>query len=239
MGFKSRIAIAKSRTGAPTQRFSVIYQRAAARKGGVEALAALLPAPKSRRALASAEDHRYLSAMAKNIFRAGFVWRVVENKWPGFEDAFLGFDVHALAAMDEVDIDELARDSRIIRNRTKIAAVRDNARFILETSEQNGSFGRYLANWPEDDLIGLWFDLQQRGSRLGGFTRSVFLREVGKDTFMLSADVVRALSVAGVVDKAPTSQRDLRATQAAFNDWRTETGRPFCELSRILACSID
>jgi 3-methyladenine DNA glycosylase Tag len=237
MGFKSRNAT--SGTSTAPAKFSAIFQRAVARKGGPGALTALLPAPKSRRALIATPDDRYLSAMAKGIFRAGFVWKVVENKWPGFEEAFRGFDVPAVATMDEEDLDELASDSRIIRNRPKIAAVRDNARFILDVVEQCGSFGRYLADWPEDDLIGLWAELQKRGSRLGGFTRAVFLREVGKDTFMFSADVVRALTTAGVVEKTPTSQRDLRATQAAFNAWHEETGRPFCELSRILACSVD
>jgi len=41
-----------------------------------------------------------------------------------------------------------------------------------------------------------------------------------------------------VVDKAPTSQKALRAVQAAFSAWQAETGRSYTELSRILAYSI-
>ncbi len=240
MGMKIRVAApANARRGVPVVGFDSIYQRAVARKGGRSELEALLPAAKSRAALVRTSDDRYLSEMARAIFRAGFVWKVVDNKWPGFESAFHEFSIREVAGLDEQDIDELATDTQIIRNRTKIAAVRDNARFVFEVMAEHGSFGRYLANWPEDDLIGLWADLHRRGSRLGGFTRAYFLRSVGKDVFLLTGDVTKALIGAGVVEKFPTSKKDLRATQAAFNAWRSETGRPYCELSRILACSVD
>lgn len=219
--------------------FDEILQRACNRKGGLAALEALLPRARSAAELAAVPDDRILAAMARNVFRAGFVWKIVEAKWPSFEEAFHGFDIMKVASMDELEMDELAADTRVIRNRPKLVSVRDNARFIFEVVNEYGSFGEYLAQWPWDDLIGLWEDLQKRGSRLGGFTRAVFLREVGKDTFLLTGDVVRALIGARVVDKAPTSKRDLRATQDAFNAWRAETGRTFCELSRILACSVD
>ena len=55
---------------------------------------------------------------------------------------------------------------------------------------------------------------------------------------MLSADVVKALMLAKIVDKAPTSKSALRATQDAFNTWHAESGRSMTELSRILALSV-
>ena len=61
---------------------------------------------------------------------------------------------------------------------------------------------------------------------------------VGKDTFLLTNDVVRALIVLGVVQKKPTAKKDLSAVQAAFNEWVEETGRELCQLSRILALSL-
>ena len=42
-------------------------------------------------ALAGTTDDRILACMAQRIFCAGFVWRVIEQKWPGFEAGFLGF----------------------------------------------------------------------------------------------------------------------------------------------------
>jgi hypothetical protein len=60
----------------------------------------------------------------------------------------------------------------------------------------------------------------------------------GKDTFMLTGDVIAALVKAKVVKKKPTTRDARAATQAAFNDWAAESGRPLCELSRILALSV-
>ena len=228
----------RRRTTSGTQ-FAAIHARAAARKGGEAALEALLPLPHTRRALRATPDHRCLAEMTRAVFRAGFVWKIVDAKWPDFEAAFHRFDLGRAASLDELDLDRLAGDPRVIRNRAKLASVRDNARYIIDVCERHGSFGAYLADWPDDDTVGLWHELKTRGSRLGGFSGPLFLRSIGKDTFMFSADVVRGLIQLGVVSKAPTSQRDLAAVQATFNQWRAETGRPLCQLSRILACSID
>ena len=87
-------------------------------------------------------------------------------------------------------------------------------------------------------MIGLWAELARSGARLGGMTGPIVLREVGKDTFLLSPDVVTALRRAKVVAEAPTSKKDLALVQDAFVAWKRETGRPFCQLSRILAASV-
>ena len=99
--------------------------------------------------------------------------------------------------------------------------------------------GWWLAAWPADDFVGLWQTLKERGDRLGGQTGRFFLRFVGKDTPLLSPDVVRALTAQGVVDREPTSRRDLQKVQDAFNAWRAESGRDLCAISRALACSVD
>ena len=80
--------------------------------------------------------------------------------------------------------------------------------------------------------------LKNRGSRLGGNTASISLRYMGKDSFVFSKDVVAAMIGAGVVDKAPTSKRDLARTQEAFNQWRAESGWPMSHISRTLALSV-
>jgi 3-methyladenine DNA glycosylase Tag len=224
--------VSGSRTG-----FSTIYERAVRHKGADE-LEDALPAATTVRALRNTPDDRMLAMMAKVVFCAGFVWKVVENKWPGFEEAFEGFDPMRIAGYDEGRIDELATDVRIIRNRQKIVSTVDNARFVVDVADEYGGFGKWLASWPADDTIGMWKQLHSRGSRLGGFSGPLFLRHMGFDTFMLTGDVVKALVGAGVVSKQPTSQRDLRAVQDAFNGWRDETGRSLNDLSRIMAYSI-
>lgn len=232
MGFK----VAPRRpTSVPA--FAVIQKRALARKGQAF-LDERLRTPARPAQLRAVGDDRYLSRMAQGIFSAGFVWKIVENKWPSFEEAFGGFDVDRTAGLDEMAIDELATDTRVIRNRPKLVAVRDNARFIKEAATEHGGFGAYLAAWSSRDAVGLFDELAERGSRLGGFTGPMFLRHAGFDTFMLTDSVSRALIDAGVVQKHPTSRRDRRATQDAFNQWQDETGLPMCQLSQLLAFSV-
>ncbi len=94
--------------------FAAIRARAAERKGGEAALAALLgPAPDHAR-VASLPDDRILSSMAERVFAAGFVWRVIEQKWPGFEAAFLGFEPKRLLFQPDDFWHDLSRDARIV-----------------------------------------------------------------------------------------------------------------------------
>ena len=65
-----------------------LYELAALNRGGVNELEAILPRAKTTAELAAQTDDRYLSMMTRCVFRAGFVWRVIDNKWPGFEAAF-------------------------------------------------------------------------------------------------------------------------------------------------------
>jgi 3-methyladenine DNA glycosylase Tag len=217
--------------------FESIFAQAAARKGS-ETLESLLPEPKTAAQLQSETDDRYLAEMAKAVFRSGFVWKIIENKWPGFEEAFDRFDTMACAMLSDEDLEALTQDTRIVRHAKKIGSVRSNAQFVREVKDSHGGFGAYLAQWPEDDIVGLWDELKRRGARLGGNTGPYFLRFTGKDTFMLSADVVAALVEMEIVEKTPTSKKALAAVQEAFNQWRGESGRSLCQISRVLACSV-
>ena len=86
----------------------------------------------------------YLEVMSKAVFQSGMSWRVVESKWPGIRDAFLGFEADAVANLTEPSLEELAKDTRVIRNRRKIEAVVGNARRMLELEDSHGSFKNYL-----------------------------------------------------------------------------------------------
>ena len=219
--------------------FDEIYAIAAERKGGAKALEELLPTPKSARALAGIGDDRLLADMTKWIFRSGFSWKVVENKWDGFETAFSGFAPRSVSMLSDDDLAGLAKDTRIIRNAQKIASVRANATFLCELADEHGSAAKLFANWPDAEYVDLLQLLEKRGSRLGGNTGQYFLRFIGKDAFITTRDVCAALVREGVVDKPPKSKTAMRAVQAAFNAWHEESGRPMSQISRVLAFSID
>ena len=63
---------------------------------------------------------------------------------------------------------------------------------------------------------------------------------MGKDTFVPSYDVVAALNAQEIIDKVPTSLRDLATVQNAFNQWHEESGgRPMSQISMMLAYTVN
>lgn len=219
--------------------FEEIRARAAARKGGDDVIRSLLGARPDNGAVARLPDDRILSIMAQRIFSAGFVWRVIDQKWPGFEEAFLGFEPRRLLFQPDDYWYDLASDKRIVRNPQKIRAVKDNAALVDRISKEHGGFGRFLADWPAGDQTGLVAWLGKHGSRLGGNTGQYFLRWIGWDAFMLSTDMVAALRDAGLdIAESPSSKKDVAKVQAQINAWAQESGLPRMHISRILAWSI-
>ena len=138
------------------EKFSAIYRRAHQRQGGESALKKLLPKVRSARALAAIGDDRYLSQMTRCVFQAGFVWRVVDNKWDDFEDVFFGFPPQRIVLLSPDQIDRFSQNPRIIRNRQKVIGVQENARFIVEVAKEHGGFGKFIGRWPSENLIGLF-----------------------------------------------------------------------------------
>lgn len=207
--------------------------------GGEQALQERLVSPEPPESLAMVGDDRYLSVMSRRIFRAGLKHSMVDARWPAFEQAFGGFDVDTVAAMDDAAIAQLQKNERLIRHAKKLLAVRDNARVMQRLLDQGGSFGVWLADWPQDDIVALWHTLQKRFSQLGGQSAPAFLRMVGKDTFLITPWVAGALSHWGLHDGATTGRSAQRQIGRMFNSLAQATELPLCQLSQILALSID
>ena len=218
--------------------FDEIFDIAAERKGGASALNDLMVQPKTIAELKTIGDDRWLSCMTKCIFQAGFNWKVIENMWPGFEEAFDGFDIGRCVMLNDDDFDRLVANKSIVRHGTKIRAVQQNAAFISELAKHHGSAATALAEWPSEDYVGLLAMLKKRGARLGGNTGPYFLRFMNVDGFILSRDVTARLIAEGVIDKTPTSQKAWGSVQDAFNTWKQQSGRSLTEISRVLAFSI-
>jgi 3-methyladenine DNA glycosylase Tag len=217
--------------------FAKIHDAALTRQGAA-ALDARLSQPKTADELRATPDDRYLSQMSRRIFQAGLKHSMVDAKWPAFEEVFFGFHPRRVRAMPDEALEGLLGDARLIRHWGKLKSVRDNAAAMIEVGGEHGSFGSWLAAWPADDMVGLWEALAKRFSQMGGNSGPTFLRMVGKDTFILSPSVVAGLQYwAGMAP--PKNRTDRIAAQRVFNDWAAETARPLCQLSLILACSVD
>ena len=221
------------------QSFDQIYQRALKRKGGKAQLQALLPEVVSPTAASNIGSDRFLAEMTRCIFQAGFVWRVINLKWQGFEDAFFSFVPLKMLLLSPEQIERLGKDTRIVRNMQKIISVPKNAQFILDIEREHNSFGEFIGHWPGDNLVELFQIMKKRGNRLGGMTGPRVLRNLGIDTYILTKDVVHCLQLADIdIRDNPSSKRDQLKIQTAFNQWQSESGLPLAHISRICACSV-
>src|SRR5271154_3689339 len=206
---------------------------------GAAALAACLAQPRSPAELTALGDDRYLSQMSLRIFRAGLKHSLVDAKWPAFEEVFAGFEPRRVRAMPDEALEALLADRRLIRHWGKLKAVRDNAAAMIAIADEHGSFGNWLARWPATDIVGLWEALAKRLSQMGGNSGPTFLRMVGKDTFILTHSVGAALVRWGGAPGPVKNRDDRAAVQSCFNAWAAEADRPLCQLSLILAASIE
>ena len=122
----------------------------------------------------------YLDVLTRAAFQAGISWRVVEAKWPGTTEAFEGFDPERVANLTPADLDLLAADTRLIRNRAKIDATVQNAETMLALEREHGSFKKYLRSFPTYDA--LQKDLVKRFKFVGALGAYWFLYVVGELT---------------------------------------------------------
>lgn len=215
--------------------FDRLYQRAAERKGGVKALNLLLGGDENQDALLELTDDRFLAAMTKKVFQSGFVWRVVENKWPDFEETFFNFNIEKVLMMPEEMMERKASDPKIIRNFNKVKTIKANAQMMFNEQQNGHSFAQFIRQWPVNDIIGLWAYLKKNGARLGGNTGPYALRALGKDTFLITRDIEAYFRAHDIISGGVQTKGSLTAIQQAFNQWQQESNLSLAQLSRLVA----
>ncbi|MBW3695081.1 DNA-3-methyladenine glycosylase I [Vibrio sp. T187] len=221
----------------PQEKFEHIYQRAAHRKGGEAHLEQIVRKPLSTEELLQISDDRWLAALTEKVFQCGISWEVVRKKWPNFEEVFFNFRVESLLMLPNEAWEQKAQDPRIIRHLTKVMTIPANATMINMAKREAGSFSEMVANWPAENITELWAYLKKHGKRLGGNTGAYTLRQMGKDTFILSSDVESHLRNTGIIDSGRDTKRAHLAASKAFNQWQQESGRSLSEISQIVAYS--
>jgi DNA-3-methyladenine glycosylase I len=122
-------------------------------------------------------DRELFEKLSLEGFQAGLSWITILRRRETFRAAFAGFDIDAVAAFDERDVERLMADPGIIRNRLKVEATISNARttqeliadhpgaldellwgFAPETHPAPASFAQVPATTPEsvDHVAGCW-----------------------------------------------------------------------------------
>ncbi len=145
------------------------------------------------------DDVELFERLALESFQAGLSWSTILRKRDAFRLAFRGFDPAIVAAFDDGDRERLMADAGIVRNGAKVEATIGNAKALLTTAAEHGSFDKYLASivplpptgLPPTAVAGeipattpvsdkLSADLKRRGFRFVGSTIVyAFMQSVG------------------------------------------------------------
>ncbi len=115
----------------------------------------------------------YLEAMTRSAFQSGISWDVIFAKWDGFREVFKDFDVRNVANLTPHDVDELVKDTRIIRNRSKIEATVHNAQTLIDIGGDHKAFRKYLRSF--DSYEALVKDMRKKFKFLGESGCYIFL----------------------------------------------------------------
>lgn len=90
------------------------------------------------------DDRRLFEMLILEGAQAGLSWLTVLRKRPAYRQRFARFDPKRVARFDETKIAQLMGDAAIIRNRLKIESAVKNARAMLATQDECGSFDTYI-----------------------------------------------------------------------------------------------
>lgn len=86
-------------------------------------------------------------------FEAGLSWECILNKRADFRVAFDNFDIDKIINYDDIKINELLNNKRIVRNKLKIKAAISSSKVFRKIEDEFGSFGIYLRSFWNGKII--------------------------------------------------------------------------------------
>lgn len=90
------------------------------------------------------DDETLFEFLLLETFQAGLSWITILNKRENFRTAFDGFDYKKIALYSEDKIQDLLKDSGIIRNQLKVRSAVSNAIAFMKIQDEFGSFSKYI-----------------------------------------------------------------------------------------------
>jgi len=125
------------------------------------------------------DDAVLFERMVMEINQAGLSWLTILKKRDGFQAAYAGFDLDAVAGFGEADRSRLLADPAIIRNRLKVDAAIANAQTLCTLRDEHGSIAAWVdAHHPRDKAD--WVRLFRQTFRfMGGEIVGEFLMSLG------------------------------------------------------------
>jgi len=152
------------------------------------------------------DDRRLFEKLCLEGFQAGLSWRTILAKRENFRSAFCNFDVDRIARFTQHDVERLLKDAGIVRNRSKIEAVINNAQRAQELVKQEGSLAAFIWRYEPDtplaqpqtvsiseESLALSKELKKRGWKfVGPTTVYAFMQAMGLINDHVAGCVTRA-----------------------------------------------
>lgn len=108
------------------------------------------------------DDNTHFEFLILEGAQAGLSWHTILQRREGYREAFLHFDPVAVGKLTQDDAERLMQDTRIIRNRLKIAATINNALRFQEVQAAFGSFTNYFWGFVDGRTVqNEWQRLEQ------------------------------------------------------------------------------
>ncbi|KGR80836.1 DNA-3-methyladenine glycosylase I [Lysinibacillus boronitolerans] len=108
------------------------------------------------------DDQHLFEMLCLEGAQAGLSWWTILQKREGYREAFDQFDVEKIIHYTADKLEELKQDTRIVRNKLKIASVVTNAKAYLQIQEKHGSFSHYLWSFVDHKpLINEWASIKE------------------------------------------------------------------------------
>ncbi len=127
------------------------------------------------------DDARLFEKICLEGFQSGLSWLTILKKREAFREAFAGFDIDSVAAMDDTDIERLLGNAAIVRHRGKIEATLNNARQAQRLRQETGSLAAYFWRWepPRRPRAIDWATLRSMGKTPESLALSKDLKKRG------------------------------------------------------------
>lgn len=99
------------------------------------------------------DERRLFEMLCLEGAQAGLSWSTILGRREGYRAAYQDFDAERMAALTDDDQARLLSDPRIIRNRAKVRAFRDNAAAVLRLRADEGGLDPWLWAWVGGEPI--------------------------------------------------------------------------------------
>ena len=127
-------------------------------------------------------DSYLFEMLILETFQAGLSWECVLNKREDFRKAFDNFNIDKISCYNDLKVQQLLENEKIIRNKLKIKAVINNSKVFKQIQTEYNTFYNYLKTFTNGKVIyeidkttnklsdNLSKDLRNRGMKFVGST---------------------------------------------------------------------